>query len=295
MPTPEQFQKLTAKLNILVEKDKEQRSIARASLENSRIEALAKIKALYPHEVELNYNRYIAPFLNRYAFLKRSSCLTIIKKYAYEPAHTLYLAYLFESNKAILSALVKSAEALSGKDELLQHIRTSETYQVKAEEQIQNCGKITGCIPDLTITDDQNRWVLIIENKIESRFSNGRIGKKQIDDYRIYAERKFREYDRYYLTVSYSDCNRKDALDSLWGYCDYASVFSAIIRCDTLDHIAKDYLSALMQLLCNGPRSENQGPYADQVSRQLVSMRQFYMDTIIKLKMPYEQTISANQ
>ena len=157
MPTPEQFQELTAKLKILVEKDKEQRILAEASLVNSQLDALAKIKALYPHEVDKNYNRYVVPFLDRYAFLKRPSCLTIIKKYAYEPAHTLYLAHLFESNKAILSALVKSAECLSGKDELLQHIQASETYQVKAEEQIKDCGKITGRIPDLTITDERIR------------------------------------------------------------------------------------------------------------------------------------------
>lgn len=54
---------------------------------------------------------------------------------------------------------------MSGKDELLQHIQACETYQVKAEEQIKDCGKITGRIPDLTITDERNRWVLIIENK----------------------------------------------------------------------------------------------------------------------------------
>lgn len=101
MPTPEQFHELTAKLKILVEKDKEQRILAEASLINSQLGALAKIKALYLHEVDKNYNRYVVPFLDRYAFLKRPSCLTIIKKQAYEPAHTLYLAHLFESNKAI--------------------------------------------------------------------------------------------------------------------------------------------------------------------------------------------------
>ena len=114
MPTPKQFHELTAKLKILVEKDKEQRTLADASLINSQLDALAKIKALYPHEVDENYNIYVAPFLDRYAFLKRPSCLAIIKKHAYEPAHTLYLAHLFESNKAILSALIKSAEWLSG-------------------------------------------------------------------------------------------------------------------------------------------------------------------------------------
>lgn len=79
MPTPEQFHELTAKLKILVEKDKEQRILAEASLVNSQLDALAKIKALYPHEVDKNYNRYVAPFLDRYAFLKRPSCLAIIK------------------------------------------------------------------------------------------------------------------------------------------------------------------------------------------------------------------------
>ena len=74
MPTPEQFHELTAKLKILVEKDKEQRILAEASLVNSQLDALAKIKALYPHEVDKNYNRYVAPFLDRYAFLKRPSC-----------------------------------------------------------------------------------------------------------------------------------------------------------------------------------------------------------------------------
>lgn len=296
MPTPEQFHELTAKLKILVEKDKEQRILAEASLVNSQLDALAKIKALYPHEVDKNYNRYVAPFLDRYAFLKRPSCLAIIKKHAYEPAHTLYLAHLFESNKAILSALIKSAECLSGKDELLQHIQASETYQVKAEEQIKDCGKITGRIPDLTITDERNRWVLIIENKIESRFSDGRIGKNQIDDYRIYAERTFPAYDRYYLTVSYSDCNRKDALDNQWGYCDYCSVFNAIIQCEPLDRIAEDYLSALMQLLCNGSHKRIQKPDTEQIPRQLVSIYQFYTNVITQLKIsPYEQIDTINQ
>ena len=52
MPTPEQVQELTAKLKILVEKDKEQRILAEASLVNSQLDALAKIKALYPLEVD---------------------------------------------------------------------------------------------------------------------------------------------------------------------------------------------------------------------------------------------------
>ena len=68
MPTLEQFQELTAKLKILVEKDKAQQILAKASLINSQLDALAKIKVLYPHEVDKNYNRYVAPFLDRYAF-----------------------------------------------------------------------------------------------------------------------------------------------------------------------------------------------------------------------------------
>lgn len=284
LPTPEQLHELIEKLRILIRENEEQQLIADLALEKNRIDAIAKIKAIYPQEVEQSYNRYITPFLDRYAFLKRPSCLAIIKKHAYEPAHTLLLAYLFEHNKAILTALVKSAEHLSGKDELLQHIHASESYQVKAEVQIRNCGKITGRILDLIITDDTNRWVLIIENKIESCFSDGRIGKMQIDDYRIFAERQFREYDRYYLVVSYANDNKREALMCGWGFCNYSMVFNAIIQNIQQDHIAEDYLCALVQLMCRGYQNDNYILSTDQVGMKLCSIRKFYLATILKLE-----------
>lgn len=283
LPTPKQLHELLEKLKILIQKSEEQRFIADTSLEKNRIDAITKIKEIYPREVEQTYKRFIAPFLDRYAFLKKTSILTIIKKEAYEPAHTLLLAYLLQQNKSILSALIESAISLPEKEYLLQLIQRSNTYTVIPEERIVQCGKISGRIPDLQIIDEQNRWILIIENKIESHFSDGKIGKKQIDDYKIYAERKFQEYSRYYLVVSYTNATRQDALSCGWGFCNYNMVFNAIVQNARLDYIVEDYLCALVQLLCRN-YNDSYTINAEQVTMKLSSIREFYEETILKLK-----------
>ena len=66
MPTPEQFQELTAKLKILVEKDKEQKGIALQNLLCQFKDSVAKIRLHYQRVIE-TYQRDIIPFLQSHS------------------------------------------------------------------------------------------------------------------------------------------------------------------------------------------------------------------------------------
>ena len=52
MPTPEQFQELTKKLEILIEKDKEQKGIVQQNLLYQFKDSVAKIRLHYQRAIE---------------------------------------------------------------------------------------------------------------------------------------------------------------------------------------------------------------------------------------------------
>ena len=98
MPTPEQFQELTAKLKILVEKDKEQKGIALQNLLCQFKDSVAKIRLHYQRVIE-TYQRDIIPFLQSHSYLASDSVLSIIDKEYWETYHSKILAQIWNCSQ----------------------------------------------------------------------------------------------------------------------------------------------------------------------------------------------------
>ena len=93
MPTPEQFQELTKKLEILIEKDKEQKGIVQQNLLYQFKDSVAKIRLHYQRVIE-TYQRDIIPFLQSHSYLASDSVLSIIDKEYWETYHSKILAQI---------------------------------------------------------------------------------------------------------------------------------------------------------------------------------------------------------
>ena len=163
MPTPEQFQELTAKLKILVEKDKEQKGIALQNLLCQFKDSVAKIRLHYQRVIE-TYQRDIIPFLQSHSYLASDSVLSIIDKEYWETYHSKILAQIWNCSRSkILCRFMRSI----GADEIA-HLITQSEYKVKAELPLTKSRNKTrnGKRIDILITDNKS-WVIVIENKIK--------------------------------------------------------------------------------------------------------------------------------
>lgn len=164
MPTPEQFQELTAKLKILVEKDKEQKGIAQQNLLCQFKDSVAKIRLHYQRIIE-TYQRDIIPFLQSHSYLASDSVLSIIDKEYWETYHSKILAQIWScSRHETLCRFMRSI----GADEIA-HLITQSEYKVKVELPLTKSRNKTrnGKRIDILITDNKS-WVIVIENKINA-------------------------------------------------------------------------------------------------------------------------------
>ena len=85
---------------------------------------------------------------------------------------------------------------------------------------------------DLFIKDDKNKWLVVVENKIDS---NIRVEKgSQLDAYSEFCKRNYPEYNKLYILLSYREDNFKDIenskKESEWLPMNYYSVFLSLIH-----------------------------------------------------------------
>lgn len=239
MPTPEQFQELTAKLKILVEKDKEQKGIAQQNLLCQFKDSVAKIRLHYQRIIE-TYQRDIIPFLQSHSYLASDSVLSIIDKEYWETYHSKILAQIWNCSRSeILCRFMRSI----GADEIAHLIAQSE-YKVKAELPLTKSRNKTrnGKRIDILITDNKS-WVIVIENKINARVSKHGREDSQLARYRKWVEEKYpaSRFKQCFVLLSLRDNHRQCEKD--WIYCDYLTLFQGLLNCGYRDRIIEDYLA----------------------------------------------------
>lgn len=245
MPTPEQFHELTAKLKILVEKDKEQKGIAQQNLLCQFKDSVAKIRLHYQRIIE-TYQRDIIPFLQSHSYLASDSVLSIIDKEYWETYHSKILAQIWNCSRSeILCRFMRSI----GADEIAHLIAQSE-YKVKAELPLTKSRNKTrnGKRIDILITDNKS-WVIVIENKINARVSKHGREDSQLARYRKWVEEKYpaSRFKQCFVLLSLRDNHRQCERD--WIYCDYLTLFQGLLNCGYRDRIIEDYLATLYKLL----------------------------------------------
>lgn len=245
MPTPEQFQELTEKLEILVEKDKEQKGIVQQNLLCQFKDSIAKIRLQYQKVIEA-YQRDIIPFLQSHSYLASDSVLSIIDKEYWETYHSKILAQIWNCSRSeILCRFMRSI----GADEIAHLIAQSE-YKVKAELPLTKSRNKTrnGKRIDILITDNKS-WVIVIENKINARISKHGREDSQLARYRKWVEEKYpaSRFKQCFVLLSLRDNRRQCEKD--WIYCDYLTLFQGLLNCGYRDRITEDYLATLYKLL----------------------------------------------
>lgn len=245
MPTPEQFQELTKKLEILVEKDKEQKGIVQQNLLYQFKDSVAKIRLHYQRVIE-TYQRDIIPFLQSHSYLASDSVLSIIDKEYWETYHSKILAQIWNCSRSeILCRFMRSIDA----DEIAHLIAQSE-YKVKAELPLTRSRNKTrnGKRIDILITDNKS-WVIVIENKINARISKHGREDSQLARYRKWVEEKYpaSRFKQCFVLLSLRDNRRQCEKD--WIYCDYLTLFQGLLNCGYRDRIIEDYLATLYKLL----------------------------------------------
>ena len=165
MPTPEQFQELTKKLEILIEKDKEQKGIVQQNLLYQFKDSVAKIRLHYQRVIE-TYQRDIIPFLQSHSYLASDSVLSIIDKEYWETYHSKILAQIWNCSR---SKILCHFMRFIGADEIA-HLITQSEYKVKTELPLTKSRNKTrnGKRIDILITDNKS-WVIVINSSLKIR------------------------------------------------------------------------------------------------------------------------------
>jgi len=245
MPTPEQFQELTKELEILVEKDKEQKGIVQQNLLYQFKDSVAKIRLHYQRVIE-TYQRDIIPFLQSHSYLASDSVLSIIDKEYWETYHSKILAQIWNcSRHETLCRFIRSI----GADEIA-HLITQSEYTVKTELPLTKSRNKTrnGKRIDILITDNKS-WVIVIENKINARVSKHGREDSQLARYRKWVEEKYPASRFKQCFVLLSLRNNRQQCEKDWIYCDYLTLFQGLLNCGYRDRIIEDYLATLYKLL----------------------------------------------
>ena len=237
MPTPEQFQELTKKLEILIEKDKEQKGIVQQNLLYQFKDSVAKIRLHYQRVIE-TYQRDIIPFLQSHSYLASDSVLSIIDKEYWETYHSKILAQIWNCSRSIIN-----------RNEAWAFMPQSE-YKVKTELPLTKSRNKTrnGKRIDILITDNKS-WVIIIENKINARVSKHGREDSQLARYRKWVEEKYPASHFKQCFVLLSLRNNRRQCEKDWIYCDYLTLFQGLLNCGYRDRIIEDYLATLYKLL----------------------------------------------
>ena len=245
MPNTKKFTELIEELRTLIQKEKEQKENAYRLLEQNFFSLRNELAVLYEHEKDEILQNEIKPFVEQYSFLTEKSILQIIKKQRQETFHSLILEHLWgeiEFHEVALANFVEQVEGIKEKSQLKKWILEND-YSIKCEEQTHNKKRI-----DIIIRDNKGRWVIVIENKIDSSVHSDNDGKTQLANYFDYAKRKFKNCECCtFILLSHSN-NRKYTRNNCWLYADYYDVYNSLLKHQSNDDV-KEYLKTLFSLL----------------------------------------------
>ena len=273
----ENFIILLNNLRNLTKEKHDQILLQEQSLESKFSYSCKNLNSLYKVEQKRLRAKYIEPFTEKYSFLEQKSVLQVINKYHWETFHSLLLKHLWCTSE-LLHSFVEKVNNIQNKEVILQQI-TLGNYFICAEHPIKNkkSKKVERYI-DLLITDKNKKWLIVIENKINSEVSKNKNGRgTQLDSYYQYIKNdsRFKSFeDKVYILLSHTD--NREYVKNEWIYADYYKVFSSILEnCDINNAIQIDYLKTLYQLLFND-REIN-------TDTSLYTMRKFYTEVQSKV------------
>lgn len=267
------FTSVIEDLKLLIQQKNKKEQEYHNSLEFAFSTFCEDIKPLYQSEKQKLFNQ-ISSFREKYFFLKNISILECLKKHDNEIFHSKLLAFIWSNNQKIFSDFILSIPQLSDNEQLRSWILNA-SYKVEVEAKTKN-----GKFIDLIIMDNQKRWCIVIENKINSKVSpHG--DKLQLDSYSAHVNRTMpKDTMKYYLLLSYRN-NKKYTLKNEWIYVDYYSVFRSIIKnYSTEDEILKQYLMTVFALLF---RSKEIGQNINEET-SIIEMSLFYQNIITQIK-----------
>ena len=212
-----------------------------------------ELELLYPTAIKSLSQKYIIPFLEQSPFLTSSSYLqAVLHRERKETDHSLFLKYVLSQCKYGCSILWDFCNIIRCQSEWMNAIKQN-TYTVKSEFSTKRQRKQSLSLRrmDLLIKDDKNQWLIVIENKIDSKI---RVEKgSQLDAYSEICERDYPQYNKLYILLSYREDNFKDIENSKkgseWLCLNYYSVFNVLLKYAEKDDFIKEYLKILYFLL----------------------------------------------
>ena len=233
---------------------------------------LEGIKPLYQEEKQRLLDE-ISKFRQNYSFLKGKSSLEYLN-IEKETNHSKVLAGIWEDNPIILSNFLQSIPTLSIDSQLRGWILEGK-YEVETEQK-KGSNK---CI-DILITDNQKRYCIVIENKINSVVSHHENGKLQLDSYYEHVNKIMpKDTIKLYILLSRRN-NKMYTLENDWHYANYLYVLQSLINYSEENYALKDYLITVFSLLFpNKDIGENINGESS-----IVDMSLFYQKIITQIK-----------
>jgi hypothetical protein len=268
------FESLIEDIKFLIQQEKEENQQRQKNLESSLFLFIEEIRLIYQAEKQRLLNE-ISVFRQNYSFLKNESVLQCIGELHKEKHHSKFLAYIWKHNKKIFSDFISLIPQISNDEKLRVWILEGD-YFVVCEKRT-----IDSKFIDLLIKDNQNRFCIVIENKIDSVVSRYENDKLQLYYYYKHINKKTpKDAVKYYLLLSHRN-NKKYTIKNEWIYTSYYPVFRSMIQnYSTEDDILKQYIIALFSLLFN---SKEMGNTIDK-NTPISKMSLFYQNIITQIK-----------
>ena len=212
-----------------------------------------ELELLYPTAIKSLSQKYIIPFLEQFPFLTSPSYLqAVLHRERKETDHSLFLKYVLSQCKCGSSILLDFCNIIGCQSEWINAIKQN-TYTVESEFSTKQQRKQSISLRrmDLFIKDEKNKWLIVIENKIDSKI---RVEKgSQLDAYSEFCKRNYPQYNKLYILLSYREDNFKDIenskKESEWLPMNYYSVFNVLLKYAEEDNFIKEYLKILYFLL----------------------------------------------
>ena len=212
-----------------------------------------ELELLYPTAIKSLSQKYIIPFLEQFPFLTSPFYLqAVLHRERKETDHSLFLKYVLSQCKCGSSILLDFCNIIGCQSEWINAIKQN-TYTVESEFSTKQQRKQSISLRrmDLFIKDEKNKWLIVIENKIDSKI---RVEKgSQLDAYSEFCKRNYPQYNKLYILLSYREDNFKDIenskKESEWLPMNYYSVFNVLLKYAEEDNFIKEYLKILYFLL----------------------------------------------
>lgn len=207
------------------------------------------LELLYPIVIRSLYQKHIVPFLEQYPFLTSPSYLqAVLNRERKETDHSLFLKYVLSQCKCGSSILLDFCNIMECQPDWINKIGQN-AYTVESEFSTKQQRKQSISLRrmDLFIRDDKNKWLIVIENKIDSKI---RVEKgSQLDAYSDFCKRNYPQYNKLYILLSYREDNFKDIKNTEWLSMNYYSVFNILLKYVSENDFIKEYLRTLYCLL----------------------------------------------